>query len=67
MTGYQYIPGTMRQTLVLVIPFCRFFTQFSRYETVIQAVNQARKDTIDLMTEAAYEKLLDQSDEEEWE
>lgn len=64
--GYQYIPGTMRQTLVLVIPFCRFFTQFSRYETVIQAVNQARKDTIDLMTEVAYEKLLDQSDEEEW-
>lgn len=64
--GYQYIPGTMRQTLVLVIPFCKYFNQFSRYEKVIQAINQARKNTLDLMTEAAFEKLLEQTDEEEW-
>ena len=56
--GYQYIPGTMRQTLVLVIPFCKYFNQFSRYEKVIQAINQARKNTLDLMTEAAFEKLM---------
>ena len=57
----------MRQTLVLVIPFCKYFTSFTRYEKVIQAINQARRNTMDLMTEAAYEKLLEQSDEEEWE
>lgn len=64
--GYQYIPGTMRQTLVLVVPFCKYFNQFTRYEKVIQAINQARKNTLDLMTEAAFEKLLEQSDDEEW-
>ncbi len=56
---------TLRQTQVIIVPFCDFFDTFQAYEGVIQAINLARKNARDLVTDASIEKM--ELMEREWE
>ena len=48
---------TLRQTQVIIVPFCDYFDTFQAYEGVIQAINLARKNARDLVTDASIEKM----------
>ena len=56
--------STLRQTQVIIVPFCQFFDSFQAFESVIQAINEARKNAQDLVTDSSLEKMAHM--EEEW-
>jgi len=55
--GPDYMPSTLRQTQVVVIPSCQYFDSFQDFEDVIQAVNAARKSARDYVTDIAVERM----------
>jgi len=55
---------TLRQTQVIIVPFCDYFDSFKAYEGVIQAINLARKNARDLVTDVSIEKM--ELMEKEW-
>jgi len=55
--GPDYVPSTLQQTKVVIIPWCEYFDSFQEFEGVIQAVNRARESADDYMTDVALEKL----------
>jgi len=55
--GPDYVPGTMRQTQVVVIPWCHNFKSFQEFEATFQAINAARRAARDYVTDVSLEKL----------
>lgn len=55
--GPDYEPGTMRQTQVVVIPWCDSFKSFENFEAAYQAINAARRAARDYVTDVSLEKL----------
>lgn len=39
------------------MPFCEYFDDFESFESVMQAIHQARKNALDLITDLSIEKL----------
>lgn len=56
--------STMRQTQVIIVPFCEYFASFREFEKVLSAINRARKDARDFVTDASIKKM--ESMEKEW-
>jgi len=54
--GSDYVPETLRQTQVLVIPWCDSFQSFESFEAVYQAINLARRAARDYVTDMSCEK-----------
>jgi len=55
--GPDYVPGTMRQTQVVVIPWCHNFKSFREFEATCQAINAARRAARDYVTDVSLDKL----------
>lgn len=55
--GPDYEPGTLRQTQVVVIPWCDNFKSFQDFEATYQAINTARRSARDYVTDISLEKL----------
>lgn len=60
----RYEKSTLRQTQVIIVPFCEYFDAFQTFEGVIQAINLARKNARDLVTDVSIEKM--ETMEKEW-
>lgn len=60
----NYEKSSLRETQVIIVPFCEYFDSFQAFEGVIQAINEARKDARDFVTDASVEKM--RSMEREW-
>jgi hypothetical protein len=56
--------STLRQTQVIIVPFCQFFDSFQAFESVILAINEARKEAQDLVTDSSIENMAKM--EKEW-
>lgn len=54
----------LRQTQVIIVPFCDYFDTFQAFEGVIQAINLARKNARDLVTDVSIQKM--ETMEKEW-
>ena len=61
--GSSYNPSTLRQTQVVVIPSNPEFETFSVFDNLVQAVNQARRNARDYVTDLAYD---DEDEENLW-
>lgn len=62
-TGSKYIARTHRQTLVVVAPSNKEITKsFAVFDSVIQAINDARRNARDYFTDYEYEKLAAEDD-----
>jgi hypothetical protein len=46
-----------KRTQVMIMPFCEYFDDFESFESVMQAIHQARKNALDLITDLSIEKL----------
>jgi len=46
-----------KRTQVMIMPFCEYFDEFESFESVMQAIHQARKNAFDLITDLSIEKL----------
>lgn len=55
--GPEYVPDTLRQTQVMVIPWCDNFQSFQNFETTYQAINTARRAARDYVTDLSCEKF----------
>lgn len=55
--GPDYVPGTLRQTQVVVIPWCEHFTSYYGFDAAFQAINAARRAARDYVTDVSLEKL----------
>jgi len=64
--GPDYVPGTLRQTQVVVIPWCNTFKTFQKFEATYQAINAARRAARDYVTDVSLEKLDENSIERDW-
>ena len=51
----------MRQTQVVVIPWCDDFSSFQVFDGVVQAINRARRGARDYVTDISLEKLKNQN------
>jgi hypothetical protein len=60
----RYEISTLRQTQVIIVPFCEYFDAFQTFEGVIQAINLARSNARDLVTDVSIEKM--ETMEKEW-
>jgi hypothetical protein len=40
----------------MILPFCEYFDTFEAFNEVIHAINKARKNALDLVTDLAVEK-----------
>ncbi len=56
--------STMRQTQVIIVPFCEYFASFQSFERVIKAINAAREDARDFVTDPSIKKM--ETNEKEW-
>ena len=56
--------STMRQTQVIIVPFCEYFATFKTFDKVVHAINEARRDARDFVTDPSIKKL--EAREEEW-
>lgn len=56
--------STMRQTQVIIVPFCEYFASYRTFEKVLRAINEARKDAQDFVTDASIKKM--ESMERDW-
>jgi hypothetical protein len=41
----------------MIMPFCEYFDEFESFDSVMQAIHQARKNALDLITDLSIEKL----------
>jgi len=69
--GPEYMPGTLRQTHVVVIPSNEELSgSFSVFDTLIQRINVARRNARDYVTDVGLEKLdetmMGESEERDW-
>ena len=55
MTDPKHKSEVLKRTQVMILPFCEYFDSFESYEKVIKAINCARKNALDLVTDAAIE------------
>jgi hypothetical protein len=46
----------LKRTQVMILPFCEYFDTFEAFNEVIHAINKARKNALDLVTDLAVEK-----------
>lgn len=46
-----------KRTQVMIMPFCEYFDDFESFDSVMQAIHQARKNALDLITDLSIEKL----------
>ena len=54
----QHQRSTLRQTQVLVIPGCEDLTEdFKAFDNLINAINQARRNARDYVTDSSLDKL----------
>ena len=56
--------STMRQTQVIIVPFCDYFQSFKAFAKVLKAIDAARKDARDFVTDPSIRKM--ESMEKEW-
>ena len=56
--------STMRQTQVIIVPFCDYFQNFKSFAKVLKAIDTARKDARDFVTDPSIRKM--ESMEKEW-
>jgi len=63
----NHVSDTLKRTQVMILPFCEYFDKFEAFEGVIEAINRARTNALNLVTDIAVEKaekkgagLLDQ-------
>lgn len=54
----------LRETKVVIVPFCNYFDSFPSFEKVIQAITNGRKNSADLVTDISIEKMV--SVEKDW-
>lgn len=60
---YRYQPNTLRQTLVVVIPSCsEILSSFYIFDNLINAINNARRNARDYVTDISLEKQYDEED-----
>ena len=52
-------PTTIRQTNCVVLPYCEGIDTFHAFDTLIGAVNQARRNARDYVTDVSLEKVDD--------
>lgn len=62
----SYQKSTLRQTQVIILPFCDYFDCFQAYEGVIQAINEARRNARDLVTDDSIQKMEASIVEDDW-
>jgi len=55
--GPDFEPPTLRQTLVVVIPWCADFESYHVYEALLKSINDARRNARDYITDVSLEKL----------
>ena len=55
MIDPKHKPEVLKRTQVMILPFCEYFDSFESYEDVIKAINCARKNALDLVTDVAIE------------
>jgi hypothetical protein len=56
--GQVFSPRTLRQTQVIVVPSNQVFTNsFATFDTLIESINQARRNARDYVTDVSLEKL----------
>ena len=53
----SYQRTIFRETQVIIVPFCEYFESFQKFEGVLQAINLARKDAKDFVTDISIEKM----------
>ena len=46
----------LRQTQVVIVPFCEYFDSFKGFDRVIRAINLARQNAKDLVTDVSFEQ-----------
>lgn len=68
--GSSYEPSTLRQTQVLVIPGSDQLNSFPVFDGLVGAINQARRNARDYVTDVALDKLDDRleadEDDDDW-
>jgi len=57
--GPTYTPKTFRQTNVVVMPSCKGLDNFQTFDKMVSAINQARRNARDYITEVSLDKLDD--------
>ena len=57
--GSGYNPKTFRQTNVVVLPSCQGLDDFHTFDAMVSAINTARRNARDYVTDVALEKLDD--------
>eukprot|EP00816_Leptocylindrus_hargravesii_P007429 CAMPEP_0196807284 /NCGR_PEP_ID=MMETSP1362-20130617/7241_1 /TAXON_ID=163516 /ORGANISM="Leptocylindrus danicus, Strain CCMP1856" /LENGTH=474 /DNA_ID=CAMNT_0042181129 /DNA_START=43 /DNA_END=1467 /DNA_ORIENTATION=- len=63
--GKKYKPHTYRQTLVMVLPSVTELESFSIFDGMVQAVNKARRNARDYLTDYSVEKASGSSSDDE--
>ena len=56
--------STLCETQVIIVPFCDYFDTFQAFDGVIQAINEARNNARDFVTDVSIQKL--ETMEKEW-
>lgn len=60
-SGEVFSPRTLRQTQVIVVPSNEEYMQsFEKFDTLIESINQARRNARDYVTDLSFEKLDEQ-------
>ena len=57
--GPSYNPKTFRQTNVVVMPSCEGLEDFHTFDAMVSAINTARRNARDYVTDVSLEKLDD--------
>ena len=57
--GPGYSPKTFRQTNVVVMPSCEGLEDFHTFDAMVSAINTARRNARDYVTDVSMEKLDD--------
>ncbi len=55
-TDPHHESSMLKRTQVMILPFCEYFDTFEAFNEVIHAINKARKNALDLVTDLAVEK-----------
>jgi len=59
-SGAGYDPKTFRQTNVVVLPSCPCLEDFHTFDAMVNAINTARRNARDYVTDVSLEKLDDE-------
>lgn len=58
--GPDYKPSTLRQTQVVVVPWCSDFESFHVFENTLKTINTARRNARDYVTDLSIEKMKEE-------